>query len=41
MVHWKLFKMESADSGRARIMREYGFQRLGSDIVMRLQMRIC
>jgi hypothetical protein len=39
MARWNLFKMESADAGRARSMR-YGFQRLGSEIVIRMQMRM-
>ncbi|MNY71738.1 hypothetical protein D3C86_2101480 [compost metagenome] len=41
-ARYNLFRIErSGDRGWSCTMREYGFQRLGSDIVMRLQMRIC
>jgi 3',5'-cyclic AMP phosphodiesterase CpdA len=40
-ARYNLFRIErNGDGGWACTMREYGFQRLGSDIVMRLQMRI-
>jgi 3',5'-cyclic AMP phosphodiesterase CpdA len=39
-ARYNLFKVEKNGAGWACTMREYGFQRLGSDIVMRLQMRI-
>jgi 3',5'-cyclic AMP phosphodiesterase CpdA len=41
-ARYNLFRIErSGDGSWSCTMREYGFQRLGSDIVMRLQMRIC
>lgn len=40
-ARYNLFKIERAGEGWTCTMREYGFQRLGTDIVMRLQMRIC
>ena len=41
-ARYNLFRIERVGDGNwSCIMREYGFQRLGSDIVMRLQMRIC
>ena len=41
-ARYNLFRIErSGDGNWSCTMREYGFQRLGSDIVMRLQMRIC
>lgn len=41
-ARYNLFRIErSGDRGWSCTMREYGFQRLGSEIVMRLQMRIC
>lgn len=39
-ARYNLFRIERVGSGWTCTMREYGFQRLGSDIVMRLQMRI-
>ncbi len=40
-ARYNLFRIErNGDGGWTCTMREYGFQRLGSDIVMRLQMRI-
>lgn len=39
-ARYNLFKIERAGDGWTCTMREYGFQRLGHDIVMRLQMRI-
>ena len=40
-ARYNLFKIERAGDSWTCTMREYGFQRLGNDIVMRLQMRIC
>ena len=41
-ARYNLFRIERMGDGTwSCTMREYGFQRLGSDIVMRLQMRIC
>ncbi|MGV8854427.1 MAG: metallophosphoesterase family protein [Devosia sp.] len=40
-ARYNLFRIERAGDGWTCTMREYGYQRLGSDIVMRLQMRIC
>lgn len=40
-ARYNLFKIERNGTGWTCTMREYGFQRLGTDIVMRLQMRIC
>lgn len=40
-ARYNLFRIERSSDGWTCTMREYGFQRLGSDIVMRLQMRIC
>ena len=40
-ARYNLFKIERTSDGWSCTMREYGFQRLGHDIVMRLQMRIC
>jgi 3',5'-cyclic AMP phosphodiesterase CpdA len=39
-ARYNLFRIERAGDGWACTMREYGYQRLGSEIVMRLQMRI-
>jgi len=39
-ARYNLFRIEKAGDGWRCIMREYGFQRLGQDIVMRMQMRI-
>lgn len=39
-ARYNLFRIERNGTGWACTMREYGFQRLGNDIVMRLQMRI-
>jgi 3',5'-cyclic AMP phosphodiesterase CpdA len=39
-ARYNLFRIERVGSGWTCTMREYGFQRLGSEIVMRLQMRI-
>ncbi|MFK4810356.1 metallophosphoesterase family protein [Devosia sp. ZW T5_3] len=39
-ARYNLFRIEKSGEGWTCTMREYGFQRLGSDIVMRLQMRI-
>lgn len=40
-ARYNLFRIERAGDGWTCTMREFGFQRLGSEIVMRLQMRIC
>jgi len=40
-ARYNLFRIERASDGWTCTMREFGFQRLGNDIVMRLQMRIC
>lgn len=40
-ARYNLFRIERTSEGWTCTMREYGFQRLGTDIVMRLQMRIC
>lgn len=39
-ARYNLFRIERAGNGWSCTMREYGFQRIGSDIVMRMQMRI-
>ena len=39
-ARYNLFRIERSGEGWSCTMREYGFQRLGSEIVMRLQMRI-
>lgn len=39
-ARYNLFKIERSGSSWTCTMREYGFQRLGNEIVMRLQMRI-
>lgn len=39
-ARYNLFRIERLAAGWSCTMREYGFQRLGSEIVMRLQMRI-
>jgi 3',5'-cyclic AMP phosphodiesterase CpdA len=39
-ARYNLFKIERSGEGWTCTMREYGYQRLGNDIVMRLQMRI-
>jgi len=39
-ARYNLFRIEKAGSGWHCTMREFGFQRLGQDIVMRMQMRI-
>lgn len=39
-ARYNLFSIARAGEGWTCTMREYGFQRLGADIVMRLQMRI-
>lgn len=39
-ARYNLFRIERSGDGWSCTMREYGFQRLGSEIVMRLQMRI-
>jgi 3',5'-cyclic AMP phosphodiesterase CpdA len=39
-ARYNLFRIERAGDGWSCTMREYGFQRLGGDIVLRLQMRI-
>ena len=39
-ARYNLFRIERAGESWTCTMREYGFQRLGSEIVMRLQMRI-
>lgn len=40
-ARYNLFRIERTNDGWGCTMREYGFQRLGTEIVMRLQMRIC
>lgn len=41
-ARYNLFRIErNGDGGWSCTMREFGFQRLGNEIVMRLQMRIC
>ncbi len=40
-ARYNLFRIERAGDSWTCTMREYGYQRLGSDIVMRLQIRIC
>ena len=41
-ARYNLFRIERAGDGSwSCTLREYGYQRLGADIVMRLQMRIC
>lgn len=39
-ARYNLFRIERAGEGWQCTMREFGFQRLGSEIVMRMQMRI-
>ncbi len=39
-ARYNLFRIEKAGNGWSCTMREYGFQRIGTDIVMRMQMRI-
>lgn len=39
-ARYNLFRIEKSGSSWTCTMREFGFQRLGNDIVMRLQMRI-
>lgn len=39
-ARYNLFRIERAGNGWTCTMREYGYQRLGHDIVMRMQMRI-
>lgn len=39
-ARYNLFRIERSGNGWSCLMREFGFQRLGSEIVMRLQMRI-
>lgn len=39
-ARYNLFRIEKTGSGWNCTMREFGFQRLGQDIVMRMQMRI-
>ena len=39
-ARYNLFKIERANAGWSCTMREFGFQRLGTEIVMRMQMRI-
>jgi 3',5'-cyclic AMP phosphodiesterase CpdA len=39
-ARYNLFRIERTGDGWSCTMREYGFQRLGTEIVMRLQMRI-
>lgn len=39
-ARYNLFRIERAGEGWSCVMREFGFQRLGTDIVMRMQMRI-
>lgn len=39
-ARYNLFRIERAGDGWSCTMREYGYQRLGNEIVMRLQMRI-
>ena len=39
-ARYNLFRIERSGDGWSCTMREYGYQRLGTDIVMRLQMRI-
>ncbi|WIY51891.1 metallophosphoesterase [Devosia sp. YIM 151766] len=39
-ARYNLFRIEKAGAGWQCTMREFGFQRLGNDIVMRMQMRI-
>lgn len=39
-ARYNLFRIERLASGWSCTMREYGFQRLGTEIVMRLQMRV-
>jgi 3',5'-cyclic AMP phosphodiesterase CpdA len=39
-ARYNLFRIERTDTGWSCTMREYGFQRVGTDIVMRLQTRI-
>lgn len=39
-ARYNLFRIERNGNGWTCTMREYGFQRLGSEIVMRMQMRI-
>jgi len=39
-ARYNLFRIEKAGDGWSCTMREFGFQRLGHDIVMRMQMRL-
>ncbi|NMA98657.1 MAG: metallophosphoesterase [Phyllobacteriaceae bacterium] len=39
-ARYNLFRIEKSGDGWECVMREFGFQRLGSEIVMRMQMRI-
>ncbi|KKB80189.1 hypothetical protein VW35_07130 [Devosia soli] len=39
-ARYNLFRIEKVGNGWSCTMREYGFQRIGTDIVMRMQMRI-
>ncbi len=39
-ARYNLFQIEKSTDGWRCVMREFGFQRLGADIVMRMQMRI-
>jgi 3',5'-cyclic AMP phosphodiesterase CpdA len=39
-ARYNLFEIEKLSSGFSCIMREYGFQRIGDEIVMRLEMRL-
>lgn len=39
-ARYNLFRIERNGNGWSCTMREYGFQRIGTDIVMRMQMRI-
>ncbi|SFV29589.1 3',5'-cyclic AMP phosphodiesterase CpdA [Devosia crocina] len=39
-ARYNLFRIEKVGNGWSCTMREYGFQRVGDDIVMRMQMRI-
>ncbi|MGV8831051.1 MAG: metallophosphoesterase family protein [Devosia sp.] len=40
-ARYNLFRIERVGNSWSCTMREYGYQRLGTEIVMRLQMRIC
>ena len=39
-ARYNLFRIEKTGDAWSCTMREFGFQRLGSEIVMRLQMRL-